>query len=189
MTSAEMFKQISGLRGRRYLNGELIACRSLCAYAEKGCASLTSLPPEAVLRHIYPFLGAVNPGNRCAAGISHSCAITEDGRLVCIGRNEDGECNVPADLGSVRTVAAGGFHTCAITEDDRLVCFGDGRYGQCDAPAVLGSVRTATVGAYHTCAIAEDGRLVCFGNNRHGQCDVPADLGPVRTDAARACHP
>ena len=43
----------------------------------------------------------------------HTCAVWADGRLICFGSNEDGQCDVPSDLGPVLTVAAGFGHTCS----------------------------------------------------------------------------
>ena len=75
-----------------------------------------------------------------AAGGSYTCAVRADGRLVCFGNNEDGQCEVPAALGPVLAVAAGAGHTCAVRADGRLVCFGNNEDGLCEVPAALGPV-------------------------------------------------
>ena len=46
-----------------------------------------------------------------AAGYYHTCAVRSDGRLICFGRNGNGQCDVPSDLGPVLAVAAGFEHT------------------------------------------------------------------------------
>ena len=115
-----------------------------------------------------------------ATGDSHTCAGRTDGRLVCFGSNQFGQCKVPADLGPVLAVATGEFHTCAVRTDGRLVCFGFNKFGRCNVPADLGPFVAVATGDSHTCAVRADGRLVCFGFNEHGQCDVPADLRPLR---------
>ncbi|CAE7708885.1 Herc4, partial [Symbiodinium sp. KB8] len=56
------------------------------------------------------------------------------GELVCFGYNDDGQCDVPPDLGPVVAVAAGRAHTCAVKTSGELVCFGNNHYGQCDVP-------------------------------------------------------
>ena len=60
-----------------------------------------------------------------------------DGELVYFGRNDFGQCDVPADLGSVVAIAAGALPTCAARGDGELVCFGRNDCGQCNVPADL----------------------------------------------------
>ena len=43
-----------------------------------------------------------------AVGAFHTCCLTEDGELHCWGGNDDGQCDVPEDLGRCMAVAAGG---------------------------------------------------------------------------------
>ena len=118
-------------------------------------------------------------GSTVATGGGHTCAVRADGRLICFGWNNEGQCDVPADLGPVLAVAAGAGHTCAVRADGQLICFGWNEKGLCDVPADLGPVLAVAAGQFHTCAVRADGRLICFGWNNEGQCDVPADLGPV----------
>ena len=56
---------------------------------------------------------------------------------MCWGDNDDGESDVPADLGSVVGVAAGDQHTCAIEESGQLKCWGYNYRGQTNVPADL----------------------------------------------------
>jgi alpha-tubulin suppressor-like RCC1 family protein len=84
--------------------------------------------------------------------------VASGGRWVCLGEDERGKCQEPADLGPVAAVAACGFHTCALQEDGRLVCFGADEHGQCSLPADLGPVVDVAVGYRHTCALQADGR-------------------------------
>ena len=94
-------------------------------------------------------------------------------QLICFGSNAEGQCNVPADLGLVATVAASGSHTCAVRVDGELVCFGYNEHGNCDIPEDLGPVSAVATGQFHTCALRTNGQLLCFGRNYNGQCDVP----------------
>ena len=75
------------------------------------------------------------------------------GELVCFGANDQGRCDVPADLGPVVAVAAGFGHTCAVKKDGELVCFGANDQGQRDVPDDLGPVVAVAAGWYHTCAM------------------------------------
>ncbi|CAN0212636.1 unnamed protein product [Pylaiella littoralis] len=85
-----------------------------------------------------------------AAGEEHTCAILEDGSLVCWGLGTSGQLgqgnadsigdssndmsNLAAiDLGSGRTaveVAAGGNHTCAILDNADVKCWGNNDFGE-----------------------------------------------------------
>ena len=85
-----------------------------------------------------------------SVGISHTCAILNDGSLRCWGSGANGRLgygdtqnrgdgggemdNLPSvDLGSGRSakfIAAGGYHTCAILDDDSAKCWGNGANGQ-----------------------------------------------------------
>jgi len=105
-------------------------------------------------------------------GQYHTCALMDDGSLMCWGSNDDGKLGMlklpntyatspvgPVNLGSGRTakaVSLGDSHTCAILDDDALKCWGYNQRGQLgyggtgdrrapEATAVvnLGSGRTA----------------------------------------------
>lgn len=77
-----------------------------------------------------------------AAGAEHSCAVQEDGQVLCWGDNHFGQLGhgiqekdsvpplpVPVD-GKARTVTAGRLHTCALLRDGTVECWGQGIEGQ-----------------------------------------------------------
>lgn len=81
------------------------------------------------------------------AAQDHTCAVLEDGALVCWGSNSDGRLGygyatgfvgddeTPADVGAVQVgepvleVAGGAASTCVLLAGGRTVCAGDGQYG------------------------------------------------------------
>ena len=85
-----------------------------------------------------------------SVGISHTCAILNDGSLRCWGSGANGRLgygdtqnrgdgggemdNLPSvDLGSGRSakfIAAGEYHTCAILDDGSVKCWGYGANGR-----------------------------------------------------------
>ena len=80
-----------------------------------------------------------------AAGGQHTCAILDNGSLMCWGKDDYGQVgdggNIETsttqpqfvDLGTGRTaveVAAGGYHTCAILDNGDLKCWGSHQHGQ-----------------------------------------------------------
>ena len=133
-----------------------------------------------------------------ALGDSHTCAVLDNGTLVCWGLNDSGQLGdgtridhlKPRNLvrvglrRSVTQVALGGFHTCAILDDKSLKCWGHNHNGQIGDGSIasqgisipttinVGDGRYATrvaLGGSHTCAILDDGSLKCWGDKKYGQ--------------------
>ena len=78
-----------------------------------------------------------------AAGTAHACAAGLDGRLVCWGRNTDGQLGMGnesakelpgyADLPqneSVSEISIGADHSCVTTMSGKLFCWGNGSDGR-----------------------------------------------------------
>jgi hypothetical protein len=75
------------------------------------------------------------------AGRNHTCALRDDGTVICWGDNDDGQCGgepseTPAPptevagLTDVSALAAGAGHTCAATRDGAVRCWGGNHLGQ-----------------------------------------------------------
>ena len=91
-------------------------------------------------------LGTGRTAVAVSAGLSHTCAILDNGDLKCWGQDYYGQLgdggsstntNAPSstaiDLGTGRTavaVSAGTHHTCAILDNGDLKCWGYDQYGQ-----------------------------------------------------------
>ena len=95
--------------------------------------------------------------------------LQDDGGVVAFGRNEHGQCAVPA--GSYVGVAAGGFHTVLLRCDGEALAFGRGTAGQCDVPARPEGVHyvAAAAGGSHTILLRDDGEVVACGRAEEGQ--------------------
>ena len=132
--------------GMRLLVRDLHMMRDALLYGHSaGGRRLPRLSPVLVLDSVLPFVALPRLSNPAiAAGISHTCALQADGRLLCFGNNRDGQCDVPAGIGPVVAVAAGFHHTCALQADGRLLCFGDNDLGQCNVPADIGPIGPVT---------------------------------------------
>jgi hypothetical protein len=111
-----------------------------------------------------------------SCGFYHTAALTVDGKVVCWGSNDNGQCNVPDDLDLVGAVSCGHYFVAVLTRDGVVRCWGENDCEQCNVPEGLGKVVALSCGGYHVAALTEDGRLVCWGWNVHGQCVIPNDL-------------
>ncbi len=126
-----------------------------------------------------------------AAGDNHTCAVRQNGTVLCWGENGEGQLgngtrtnsNVPVfvrNIGRAQAVAAGQFHTCVVTSDDFVSCWGDNRWGQLgDGTSTdrllarrvvqLEQVSSVAAGFSHTCATEKTGAVKCWGSNEFGQ--------------------
>ncbi|MDB4602745.1 hypothetical protein OAH71_02415 [Euryarchaeota archaeon] len=140
------------------------------------------------------------PNNRSAveisAGVSHTCALLDNGNVSCWGYNYEGQLGDGSNSNSLIPILTNSFprnlkavsisgkysRHCALLEDGSTSCWGDNDYGQLgdgtttdsNVPVQTGDFgfgRTATaisVGNLHTCAILDDKGLSCWGINDNG---------------------
>ncbi len=136
-----------------------------------------------------------------AAGYNHTCARLGSGRVMCWGRNHEGELGdggtvdsfVPVEvtnLMNAEELALGGDHSCARSTDGTVACWGYNVHGQLGdgtktsaviPQSVVGlddvEVVQITAGPRHSCALGGDGAVWCWGRNRSGE------LGDGTTDS------
>ena len=100
---------------------------------------------------VYVSLGNGRTVKAISAGQWHTCAILDNDKVKCWGRNRNGQLGqgnaidrgdqaseignnlAYTNLGTGRTakaISAGGTHTCAILDNDTLKCWGNNQYGQ-----------------------------------------------------------
>jgi len=145
-----------------------------------------------------------------SAGRYHTCAIMDNGSLMCWGQGTDGQIgdgtgthrsipsyvSLPSGL-TVEAVTGGRWHTCAILDDGSVWCWGhnnqgqlgDGTYTSRATPvnSALPSGRTAVsiaAGYTHTCAILDDGSVRCWGGNSYGQRGIGSSGGSSNSPAS-----
>jgi alpha-tubulin suppressor-like RCC1 family protein len=118
-------------------------------------------------------LGPGRTATQISVGGFHTCALLDNGKVECWGRNRDGQLGYgntkdigdnetpssagTVDLGSHRAVqvAAGYSSTCALLDNGKVLCWGEGRAGQ------LG-----------------------YGNKKNvGDNETPASVGPLKLGA------
>lgn len=124
-----------------------------------------------------------------AAG-QFSCAVRDDGKVLCWGLNFVGETasataptptpfEVPGVSNAVHAGVGSGFG-CAVTQGGQVLCWGDNRLGQlgdrprelrmapAPVPGITDAVRVA-VGWTNTCALRRNGTVQCWGQSDHGE--------------------
>jgi hypothetical protein len=95
------------------------------------------------------------------SGKTHTCLLTEQGKVACTGDNDYGQLDVPTvDLEFV-AIAAGDFHTCALEISGEVVCWGDDTFGQSSAPT--DTFVTIQADANWSIGGLADGTPVCWG--------------------------
>jgi alpha-tubulin suppressor-like RCC1 family protein len=143
-----------------------------------------------------------------AAGLNHTCALTDSGSVKCWGNDFEGEVGnggnatgpelyrAPVDVvrlsRGVTAVATGGFHTVALSDRGSVGYWGlipaeEGKRPSI-APEPLGiqglqsGITAIAAGGSHTCVLTTNGGVKCFGANHSGQLGdgtVKLSLTPV----------
>ena len=124
-----------------------------------------------------------------SAGEDHTCAIRDDGRVLCWGEGDYGKLGIgntndkssPQFTNSLGTgrkaidISAGGDHTCAVLDNGSVMCWGRDNYGQIgdgiqggqrNSPThTVGLPRPAVaveVGMDFSCALLDNGSVMCL---------------------------
>lgn len=140
-----------------------------------------------------------------SAGEYHALVLKADGTVVAWGRNDQGQCNVPAGLGGVVQVSAGSMHSVAIKADGKIVGWGNNSYAQYTGyplnldkwPSealvfprdLITNAVAAAAGGRMTVVLRADGTVTVLGESRYTTTlNVPAGLTGVTAVAAGEDH-
>lgn len=128
---------------------------------------------------------------QAAAGASHTCLVTVQGQVLCVGSNKYNQLGVATanqqayvavqalQQQRITMVAVGNWHSCALSSTGAVSCWGLGYFG--DLGSVLNAQLVTPLGldtgvvfltafGADTCAIhGVDGSASCFGTNSAGQ--------------------
>ncbi|TVP43506.1 MAG: hypothetical protein EA350_13545 [Gemmatimonadales bacterium] len=130
---------------------------------------------------------------RIAAGTQHTCGVTSAAKLMCWGRNNQGQVgdgsglfkSVPTAVAADQalnfaSVSTRGDHTCALTTTGGAWCWGNNASrqlgdGTTEARSFPVEVATALsfasigAGGGHTCGRTVNGEVHCWGSNAQGR--------------------
>jgi len=172
--------------------------------------SLNQIPFKLLIIFVYllSFFGlavsAANAtsGKQIAAGGYHSCAIVDDGAIMCwgynfygqLGRGSSGDIRLkPARVIGIEDathLSLGLYHSCARLRSGGVQCWGKNQNGQLGngtttdsaSPVEVSGINNATsvaVGWRHSCARLSNGRVQCWGTNSVGEVSGNPS-GPVQ---------
>ena len=105
-----------------------------------------------------------------ACGGGHTVGLRSDGKVVAVGHNGFGQCDVNGWTG-ITAVACADAHTVGLCADGTVVAVGDNKYGQCNVSDWRNIVEIAC-GNRHTVGLRADGTVVAVGDNHFGQCNL-----------------
>jgi alpha-tubulin suppressor-like RCC1 family protein len=134
------------------------------------------------------------------AGVRHTCARLQDGRVLCWGEQIDARSGKPkpgaepvavTDLEDATAISAGSGHTCALREGGAVVCWGANDSGQLGDGTRKSSAKPVNVMGLelsldvsaggtekngrlvgHSCALTKSFFVQCWGRNAEGQLGI-----------------
>jgi Cys-rich repeat protein len=118
-----------------------------------------------------------------------TCAVREDGVLVCFGDNSAGQLGTHGDttdflvtevpvVGDWNAIAVGSSHVCGLRAGTEAWCWGtnargqigNARGGYAGVPTEVGGTwQSVALGRHSTCGVRTDGSAWCWGANTVGQ--------------------
>jgi alpha-tubulin suppressor-like RCC1 family protein len=139
--------------------------------------------------HETVILNLSNPVGSLIADASGAGTILDDdggvdGTVAAWGRNDEGEINIPVDLGPAVQIDSGAYFSVALLPDGTVRAWGQNNYGQSSPPAGLGGVTAVSAGDSHALALRADGTVVGWGRNDFGQASPPYGLKNVKAISA-----
>lgn len=133
-----------------------------------------------------------------SAGLAHTCAVLDDARAFCWGRDTFGQVSGPPGADSiapvqvaidVKQISAGGTHTCVVHNDAGVECWGLNSDRQLGVATPVGNqrgyptmpARSVSTGASFTCVVSGS-QVYCWGLNSSYQCGNGSASSPIAPD-------
>lgn len=114
--------------------------------------------------------GIITDRDTISANYAHTVGLKNDGTVVAVGYNEQGQCKVD-QWTDIVAVSTGAGHTVGLRYDGTVVAVGHNMNGQCDVDAWTDIV-SVSAGYFHTVGIKKNGTVIAVGRNSDGQCNV-----------------
>lgn len=105
-----------------------------------------------------------------AASSGHTVGLKDNGRVLAIGDNSAGQCDVGSWRG-ITQVSAGWGYTVGLKSDGTVVPVGNNEDLQCNVRG-WGNIIQVVAGGIHTAGLKSDGTVVAVGLDYQGQCSV-----------------
>jgi alpha-tubulin suppressor-like RCC1 family protein len=112
------------------------------------------------------------PLQSITVGRAHSCGLTLTGTVLCWGRSQEGQIDIPNDLQEVIQVETGWHNTCALQTNGQVKCWGENDQYQNEVPSE--SFQSISLGKHFACGITDTQQLRCWGRNDYAQSEAPA---------------
>ena len=175
--------------------GDLSISASPTTSAPEPTASTAEPEPTSPPSTIRPS-GEAQPNfaTSISASYSHSCAVSDKGKVFCWGNNDYGKLgigksgieldysSIPLEVEGIAdaaSVATGKNYTCALHQSGTVSCWGSNPYNHISfrssststVPVQIEGIEDAVwiaIGNGHTCAVHQAGTISCWGYNRDG---------------------
>lgn len=108
-----------------------------------------------------------------------ACAIRDDGKICCVGDDEDDVRLDDIPTSPAAQLAISGTGGCAVLSDGGLRCFGSDYYGTISEAPSDGVYLQTEVGQIHSCALDTDGHPHCWGYDDGDFAGHDYDYGQV----------
>lgn len=116
---------------------------------------------------------SVIPFISCDGGGFHSLGLRADGSIVAWGRNDYGQCDVPAPNVDWVAIAAGGNHSLGLKANGTVMLWGDNAFGQCDVPSPNADFTAIAGCANHCMGLKANGSVIVWGDSDGQKYSVP----------------
>lgn len=110
--------------------------------------------------------------------------LTNDGKVVYLGSQQNSYSRVPEDMGKVVDIAATASTMAAVNEKGEVKVWGNvsNKKGEGKVPETKSKIVSLDGGRYHYVAITEESNLVSWGANYYKQTDVPESIQDNNTE-------
>nr|WP_300005180.1 ABC transporter permease subunit [Tissierella sp.] len=118
--------------------------------------------------------------------------LTNDGKVVYLGSQQNSYARVPEDMGTIVDIAATASTMAAVNDKGEVKVWGNvSRKGEGSVPETDSKIVSLDAGRYHYVAITEDSNIVSWGNNSYKkngklmpnkQTDIPSNIQNGNTE-------